>query len=441
MEGLEITEVEFSRISVEVVLNAEYYCKEKQKATKKIKSKNKVSDYFVSVSQAISRIDCKSCCYDLTHSLSHFLEDGNIVSSINSNKKIVNEGDFIISRLRSYLQEMAVIPHKELQQIVSTEYLCFRNNSDKISTNTLMVFCLTKFVQMILNKSQYGSEHPRFHDSVLVNLPLPDCLFNLNHIIDNKLQVAQTKLQQSKTLYAEAENILLEELGLKDWQPVNNNISIKKFSDYKATDRLDAEYYQPKYDEIKNVVKSYEGGFEIVSSFFTPNKTACAFNKKAYNYIEIGDINIGDGKASYNLIPTEELPANAKIVVSKGDLLVSKVRPYRGAVAIVDFEEKDVIASGAFTVLQEKQGMKKEVLQVLLRTPYYRDWLLKWTVGSSYPVIKDKDILNLPVPKIFENNQIQICAKIQQSFALKAESKRLLEEAKTMVENEIEKGN
>ena len=36
--------------------------------------------------------------------------------------------------------------------------------------------------------------------------------------------------------------------------------------------------------------------------------------------------------------------------------------------------------------------------------------------------------------------QEEISSKIQKSFALKAESKRLLEEAKMMVEQEIEKG-
>lgn len=119
---------------------------------------------------------------------------------------------------------------------------------------------------------------------------------------------------------------------------------------------------------------------------------------------------------------------------------MSKVRPYRGAVAIVDFAEKDIIASGAFTVLQEKQGMKKEVLQVLLRTSFYKDWLLKWNVGSSYPVIKDDDILNLLIPKISENIQRQIAAKVQESFTLKAKSKRLLNLAKTAVETAIERG-
>lgn len=85
---------------------------------------------------------------------------------------------------------------------------------------------------------------------------------------------------------------------------------------------------------------------------------------------------------------TEELPDNAKIMTQKGDLLVSTVRPNRGAVAILG--NGDLLVSGAFTVLREDGDYPKEVLQVLLRTSMYRDWLLRFNVGTSYPVIKDE---------------------------------------------------
>ena len=70
-----------------------------------------------------------------------------------------------------------------------------------------------------------------------------------------------------------------------------------------------------------------------------------------YNYVEIGDIDVGTGSAFANTVATEELPDNAKIMTQKGDLLVSTVRPNRGAVAILG--NGDLLVSGAFTVLRE----------------------------------------------------------------------------------------
>ena len=219
------------------------------------------------------------------------------------------------------------------------------------------------------------------------------------------------------------------------------NISVRPLSQsLNATGRLDSEYYQQKYDEIERVIKNYRGGYVKIGDCFNQNKTTGNFILSKYNYIEIGDINIGTATAGYHLIPTNELPANAKIFLCNGDLLVSKVRPNRGAVAIVNVDESNFIASGAFTVLQENGKIKKEVLMILLRTTLYKEWLLKFNVGTSYPVIKDEDILNLIIPKIAQQTQTQIAEKIKQSFTLRQKASELLQAAKQTVETAIEKG-
>ena len=99
----------------------------------------------------------------------------------------------------------------------------------------------------------------------------------------------------------------------------------------------------------------------------------------AYQYIEIGDINVSDGSYSFNEVAIEDLPANAKIMVKKGDILISTVRPNRGAVAIVEHDRDDLIVSGAFTVLRKKakSHFNNEFLKVLLRIAIYKDWLLR----------------------------------------------------------------
>jgi type I restriction enzyme S subunit len=140
----------------------------------------------------------------------------------------------------------------------------------------------------------------------------------------------------------------------------------------------------------------------------------------------------------YALIDTENLPDNAKIRSNKNDVLISKVRPNRGAVAIVNEDIQDFVVSGAFTVLKENSAYKKETLFVLLKTDVYKEWLLKYNVGTSYPVIKDDDILNFPIPMIEDNIQQQIAELIEKSFYLCRESERLLNEAKCMVEGEID---
>lgn len=72
---------------------------------------------------------------------------------------------------------------------------------------------------------------------------------------------------------------------------------------------------------------------------------------------------------------------------------------------------------------------------------YLREIAVKHINGSIIQHWKPSEIEQVIIPKLPKPIQDTISAKIQESFVLKAESKRLLEEAKMMVEKEIEKIN
>ena len=241
--------------------------------------------------------------------------------------------------------------------------------------------------------------------------------------------------------YASAETLLLETLDMETFSPRPEGINIKSFKDsFAVTGRLDAEYYQLKYEDFERTVFNHPAGFTKIAAEFDLVKDISKREKDSYNYIEISDVNVSDGEASFNWMDVEQLPANAKQEVRRGDLIISKVRPNRGAVAIINFDATDLIVSGAFTVLHEKASsvFSSETLKVLLRTRIYRDWMLKFNIGTQYPVIRDEDILNMPIPRIDEKTQTKISKFIQQSFAHKIESERLLDVAKRAVEIAIE---
>lgn len=331
----------------------------------------------------------------------------------------------------------------EVQQaIFSRDIGLIRINSSKIKQAFINTFLITKFGSKIIEKGETGGTgQSTLTTSYIKNISIPIFRETFQTHIETLVLSAHQKLEQSKQLYQSAEAMLLKELGFDDFSLTCNNVAIKSLSEsFSISGRLDAEYYQPKYDAILEKIQSYRGGFDLVKNLFTQNKTSYVRNKKSYYYIEISDINVSNGEIIPNEILVEELPDNAKIKVSKGDILVSKVRPYRGAVGIVDENDKDLICSGAFTVLKEKGKILKETLVILFRLSYYKDLLLKYNVGTSYPVIKDEDILNLPIPFIDEVIQQNIASNIQKSFALRSESKQLLAKAKAAVECAIEQG-
>jgi type I restriction enzyme S subunit len=292
---------------------------------------------------------------------------------------------------------------------------------------------------MEINRLSMQGNQANFSLAKFKEVRIPKFDDKLQLKIEQILYRSHKKLEESKQLYNEAEELLLSELGLLDFTPNNDNIAIKSFSDsFSVSGRLDSEYYQPKYDDIEQ--KIYSKPHTFINKEFSQITTSFDKTKYGYNYIEIGDVNVSDGVHSYNYVVTEELPANAKIKVANGDLIVSTVRPYRGAVSIINTEDTDLVVSGAFTVLRSKleNNYSTQVLQVLLRTQIYKDFMLKYNVGSSYPVIKDENIMNLPIPLLSDKVQEKIEAKIKQSFALKERSKQLLDLAKRAVEVAIE---
>ena len=450
MEGLEISVVKLSELNNESRVEAEYFSKENLKLLANLSNYGCIP--ILNVANSVTDGIHTSIDYDENSSI-NLISAGSpkenvfdLSRSVSISEKAHKENprtalrknDVVISTVGT-IGNCAVVDESILPANSDRHVGIVRLNVEKYSPYVLSTFLLSKYGRMQTLRESTGNVQLSLFLYKIRELLIPNFSDTFQSKIESIVKSAHAKLEESKSLYSQAEDLLLGELGLKEWQPKNTLHTTKKFSDFAQSGRLDAEYYQPKYDEIEKVIKSYKGGYDIVSNLFNQNLDVCDYKKTEYNYVEIGDVNVGDGSVSFNKVDTSELPDNAKRVLHKNDILISKVRPYRGAVAIIDFEQEDLIGSGAFTVLQEKSSYKKETLQILFRTAVYKDWLLKWNVGSSYPVIKDEDILNLPIPILPEAIQTKIASLIQQSFECKAQSKQLLEDAKRMVETEIEK--
>lgn len=100
-------------------------------------------------------------------------------TSVKSAKKIVNEGDIIISRLRPYLKQIAYIP-KGVFDILnikklycSTEFFVFSPKYSNASIAWLVLWMLSKDIQDLIQSAATGGHHPRFDISLLLNSSIP----------------------------------------------------------------------------------------------------------------------------------------------------------------------------------------------------------------------------------------------------------------------------
>lgn len=354
----------------------------------------------------------------------------------------IKKGDVLICRTNGNLKYVgkAAIAMQDYS-FAFASYL-FRIRPNKfINPETLTVFLNSKSGRREIEKYAMKGNQSNFSPAKFREIKIPHFSTVLQDEIEALVSSSFEKLQKSKKAYQTAQNLLLEHLGLKGFNPPVQAVNIKSFADsFGTSGRLDAEFYQEKYESYLKKIQAFNNGFVQIQQEYSQVKSKSKFDLPAYQYIEIGDVNVSDGSYSFNEVATEDLPANAKIMVKEGDILISTVRPNRGAITVIEHDRDDLIVSGAFTILRRKvkSYFNNEFLKVLLRTEIYKDWLLQFNVGTSYPVIKDEDILNLVIPNVEEAIQTQIADLVRQSDRLRQESQALLEEAKRKVEQAIE---
>jgi type I restriction enzyme S subunit len=152
--------------------------------------------------------------YDLTDALTPFLDDTTPTATageIKSTKKRFEPGDLVISRLRSYLKEIAVVlAANGTPQVGSTEFIVLRSRKTKLSAEALLVFLRSAPVQTVLKWCQDGSNHPRFAEKELFLLPVPDTVLKVQENISAKIKEATAARQESLRLLDEAKGTIEE---------------------------------------------------------------------------------------------------------------------------------------------------------------------------------------------------------------------------------------
>ncbi|HDZ4981400.1 TPA: restriction endonuclease subunit S [Campylobacter jejuni] len=449
---LEVSVFSYSKVKEHLIFGSEFNSNTRENAIQSIISNKNVNDYFELINTNVSTLKEFVYMYDLTHSLGNFMIDVEPTQEIGSNKKEAIKGDFVISRLRSYLKEMAVIQSKNFKQLLSTEYLVYRPKTNLLSSNTLLAFSLSRIVQTILNYSQYGTEHPRFYEFVFNEMPIPKCLLLMNTEIDSIMNKAYEVLEQSKIFYKKAEETLYLELGLDPKNPLqslldsktNNptnslNISIRTLKEsFLKTGRLDSEYYQSKYEDIEKFIKSYPNGYDSFSSIinnkdtnFTPK------NNENYSYIELANIG-NNGNISEPISDLgKNLPTRARRIVSKGDVIISSIEGSLSSCALITQEFDKHLVSTGFFVLNSKL-LNGETLLVMFKSQIFQEYLKKFPSGTILCAINKEELSKILIPTIDPTTQEKIAKYIQESFNLRKKSKQLLDNAKIKVEEQIQ---
>ncbi|MEK7553120.1 MAG: restriction endonuclease subunit S [Patescibacteria group bacterium] len=248
------------------------------------------------------------------------------------------------------------------------------------------------------------------------------------------------ELENSKLLYQEAEDLLLEELGLKDFESENKFFSIVNLSDVKNANRFDAEYFQGEYNKLNKKISNYK--VNKLEYFVKNYSTGFPFKSENYQEIGIPLIRINNIKRGYlDLNDTAYLSENdyqlsPKDTAKTGDIVLSMSGTIGMSAVIPDNISKCSINQRILRITPKE--IDKDYFVFLLNSVIGLYQLEQIGTGGVQINISYKDIKNILIPVLPQKTQQKIADLVQKSHEARKKAKELLEEAKQKVENLIE---
>ena len=449
MDGLECSEIQFSDIDLGDRIDSEYYTKN-----------------YIHISDQLSKVNTDKLgnmvsivASALYPAATHLYSEGNIpfarcvdcvsypiITADQDNKfekiplkfgeenkgiSFIKKNEIIITKVGTPCYASILTDYEEIALSRTVLGLTHINH---IEPNYLMIFlrCKYGFEQLFRQREltiQYQLTLPRVRaiDVYLAGL-------ELQQVINHLCSTSKDLRQKSNSLYYQSENILMSYIGVNDIAN-NNTWTIQSYNkSYEKTGRLDAEYYQPKYDLIVSSLNTKET-LESICNLYDENYLPD--EEKYYRYIELANVGGFGEITDAGSIVGEELPTRARRIVKSGQVIVSSIEGSLQSCALITDEFDGAICSTGFYVV-DSDKLSSETLLVLFKSEAIQELLKQRCSGTILTSINKDEFLSLPLPKIDEDIQAKISEQIKESFALRRKSKQLLEDAKRAVEIAIE---
>ena len=460
LKGLEVSEVRLSELERTSRIDSEFYKKENlniQKVLEKLDSKPLTDFVHVSDGNHMSISD-NFCEKGVPYYRGQDIHDFFIE---NANPICIPESVFKMPTMsRSHLQKndvlLSIVGTIGEVSLVNTNAnatcsckLAILRPKANCNAETIALFLQSKYGQNQIKKFIRGAVQMGFILEDVNQINIPNFSNDFQQKIESLVKSAHEKLSRSKLLYAQAEDTLLCELGLKDWQPKNEAVSIKTFSDFASSGRLDAEYYQSKYDElfeklskfpqkkIKDItnypVSSGSTPKAGDSEYYSDEKTGIPFLRAVdiiQSRVDLNDLMYIKSRVHNGLLKRTQL--------HKGDVLFS-IAGTVGRCGIFDYDFEANI-NQAIAILRFDESVVKHLYVIQFFNSKIGQLVIeKYARQGLQTNLNLEELSNLPIPILPQEIQKQIAELIQTSFALRQESKQLLESAKLAVEVEIER--
>jgi type I restriction enzyme S subunit len=315
----------------------------------------------------------------------------------------------------------------------------------RINAGYLNAYILSFYGSKLIERGETGGTgQSTLTTAYLKNLDVPR--FKIESEIGRLIELSEEVLKESQLIYSQAELLLIKNIGIKDFEPSKHPINIKSFSDtFKISGRLDAEYYQLKYEQIVDKIKSttHDKLSNLVNIKKSIEPGSANYTEEGLPFIRVSDYDKFGLSTPDKYLTDEFIKENEELIndlkPNKETILFSK----DGSVGTAYMLRKDAdfITSGAILhlIVKDKTRIIPEYLTLALNSKLVQMQAERDAGGSIILHWRVNEIKNVVIPLIDYDKQKAIAELVEESFKQKGQSEHLLDVAKRAVELAIEK--
>ncbi len=358
-------------------------------------------------------------------------------------KKSALLGDeLLISKTGEYLGRAYLMPMLSEKATLADNIFLIHLKNESLK-EFIITFINSSVGRKLLLRRIQGTGQPTIIKESLRDYLIPIPSEKFSQIIKVSYSEYKEELENSKKYYQQAENLLLEELGLKNFESENNLFSIVNLSDLKNAHRIDAEYFQEKYEIIKEKIKKYNAYKlgDLVSIKKGIEVGAEEYREEGKVFIRVSSMSKDGVTESDQKYLSDKLYKKLKddFEPKKEEILLTK--DATPGIAYVLKENIQGIISSGILRLKLKNKIEGEYLALCLNSIIGQTQAERDSGGSVIAHWKPEQIKNILIPILPQKIQQKIADLVQKSHEARKKAKELLEEAKRKVETIIEKEN
>lgn len=355
--------------------------------------------------------------------------------------------DVLLTKAGAILGYSAVFP-SYLKEGNITSHLVTITCAPEVNPHYLKTFFLSNVGQEQIYRWGNKSTRPELNTEevrkILIPVPPSETQKQIIDIMQSAYEQKKQKEAEAQKLLVSIDGYVLDELGIK-LPEVDDKMCFVVDSEEVRNNRVDAYYYQPKFEEIDKALnhvgyREFKGLLEIITKGETPLWRGDFYLSQGIPFLKVQNISQEGIKGELTYISEEVHNRMKRSQLNGGELLYTMA----GTIGIAtifpeDFGVANVNQAIAKIVL--KKDANKEFIKCVLNSNICKLQTQRFLTTSAQPNINFEQIksLKIPFPPLDIQKKIaeEVKRRISEAERLKAEATKIIEEAKKQVEEMI----